>query len=105
MSDQTTRLMGTEAEWDTFGNLGDAAVRSALAIGATALPRTAPADAPLALGFGAVKAIGEYLRAIANPSGIAVLEQNALAYLRGAIRGEEGPVRDNGQPFTGASDA
>lgn len=101
----THALTGTEEEWDRCGELGDRATRSALATAAISLGRNAPAAAPLAVGLGAVKAIGEYLRHISRPEGAHVLEQNAMAYLRGALRGADGPILDSGQPFTGASDA
>ncbi len=101
-----TFQMPSEAEWDAAGNLGDVTVRQAMAKAITELSRQkAHAAAPLAVGYGALKAVGEYLRVISNPAGAGVLEQNAIAYLRGALREAGGPILDNGQPFTGANDA
>ena len=101
----TSMALTRQAEWDHYGNRGDSVVRRALTGWATNLSVSAPAEASLAMGFGALKAVGEYLRVVANPDGIAVLEQNAMAYLRGALRGADGPILDNGKPFIGASDA
>ena len=105
VAERTAPRYSTAVEWQAYALNGQRVTQTALAMETATLIGHAPCDAPLAIGFGALCAVGEYLRVASDPNGVAVLEQMALAYLRGAIRGADGPVRDNGQPFTGALDA
>lgn len=95
----------TEAAWQRAGERGEQAVRSAL--GTLGIRMAKPGrnhTLTVAAGHGALVAIGEYLRTLSG-SDNHVAEQWAMATLRGALRGADGPVHDDGKPFVQASDA
>jgi hypothetical protein len=95
----------SERQWQSAGERGEHAVRRALAkLGISLTKSGTNATLAVAVGHGALVAIGGYLRVLSGPDNH-VAEQWAMATLRGALRGAEGPVRDDGQPFTMATDA
>lgn len=95
----------TESAWQRAGERGERAVRSALATLVIRMAKPGEnAALTIASGYGALVAIGGYLRALSGPDNH-VAEQLAMATLRGALRGAEGPIHDDGRPFVQASDA
>lgn len=91
-----------EAAWQAAGETGNRLVRDVLAQYGLANPN---AELLLATGFGALTAAVEFLVALSNSENSTVLEQWALAYARGAIRGTNGPIHDDGRPMQRAHDA
>jgi acyl CoA:acetate/3-ketoacid CoA transferase alpha subunit len=55
-----------------------------------------PPGVPMAVGFGALAALGGYMRAMMPPQQREVIEHQILAVLRGILRGAEGPVGADG---------
>ena len=95
----------TDEQWQWAGERGEKAVRKALAPLGIKLTKARHATRlEVAAAHGALVAIGGYLRALAGDNA-RVTEQWALAIVRGAIRGAEQPVHDDGRPFVQASDA
>lgn len=95
----------TDAQWQRAGERGERAVRSGLAtLGIKMMKPGQNSTLTVAAGHGALVAIGGYLRALSGPNNH-VSEQWAMATLRGALRGAEGPVHDDGRAFVQAGDA
>lgn len=92
--------------WQDAGDEGADVVRQAL--GRRALDRLNAGKGGhllMAFGFGGIAAAAEFLAGMTKPTGKAAIEQWAIGYVRAAIRGEKGPVHDDGRPMTGAFDA
>lgn len=95
----------TGDQWQRGGERGERAVRSALGkLGINMMKPGANHVLTVAAGHGALVAIGGYLRALSGNNNH-VSEQWAMATLRGALRGADGPIHDDGRPFTQATDA
>lgn len=94
-----------EEQWQRASKVGERVIRTAIQEKIMRrLQRGAhPYDA-LAMMFGAMTSLAQATRALSKgtPEATSVLEQNILAYVRGAIRGLDGPVNEDGSPFTGA---
>jgi hypothetical protein len=94
-----TGALPTEAEWQRAAEIGERAATVALQ------EATQAADGPLAdiaVAFGMIVRIGQFLQAASADASVA--EQGAVAYLRGAVRGMEGPANEDGTPYVGATD-
>lgn len=105
MSDPTIsdRALPDAAAWDRVAKRGDRAVRSALTETALRLAkREAGPHAPLAVGLGALVAVGEFLAVITKNGSARVTEELSMAYLRGALRGADKPLNADGSDYTGA---
>jgi hypothetical protein len=53
-----------------------------------------------AIGLAAIAEAGAFIAASDNPTAPPIPEQLAIAQLRGALRGSDGPIHDDGRPFT-----
>lgn len=95
----------TNDQWQRSGERGERAVRTALATLGIKMSKPGKNHTlTVAAGHGALVAIGGYLRALSGHDNH-VSEQWAMAQLRGALRGAEGPIHDDGRPFIQATDA
>jgi hypothetical protein len=95
----------SENEWQEAGERGERAVRSALAsMGIKMMKPGKNSALTVGAGHGALVAIGDYLRTLSGADNH-VSEQWAMATLRGALRGAEGPIHYDGSPFIQATDA
>jgi hypothetical protein len=93
-------------EWQAAGEAGERAVKDAVcaAMLAHATGHHHPATF-LAVAFGAIVAVAEAARACGASSGHAVMEEYLVAHVRGAMRGADGPVHEDGQPYEGTANA
>jgi len=94
-----------EAEWQAAGEAGEQAVKDAIC--AAMMAHCGPEHHPttyLAVAFGGIIAVAQAARA-AKPEASAILEEYLVAYVRGACRGADGPVHDDGRPYEGTSNA
>ncbi len=92
--------------WDQAGNAADAAVRKVLGpLAQKHIKRTGEGAMVHAVALGGIKAAGELLRASTIPEGRVLLEEMAVAYLRGALRGAGGPIHEDGREWEGVSRA
>ena len=97
-------IQPSQQDWDATE--GERAVKQAMAkISAKLLRKRAGAGLIVASQFGGLVQMGRYIRAMSNPDHRHVSEQYAMAYLRGALRGLDYAVHDNGQPMERATDA
>lgn len=95
----------TETAWQRAAERGERSVRSALATLGIKMSKPGQNHAlTIAAGHGSLVAIGGYLRAVSGPDNH-VAEQWAMATLRGALRGADGPIHDDGRAFIQAVDA
>jgi hypothetical protein len=101
MSGPETTLPDKDA-WKRAAETGERVVRASL--GDKVMRRMKrgadPWDA-LALGFGAHKAVVEYLVAMSQPDGRSVMEANLLATVRGICRGCQWPINEDGTRYEG----
>lgn len=99
----------SEAAWERAGQRGEKAVRDA--IGKISLRYTKQPNAHalgMAVAFGALVAAAELLRVMVddtNETGMRKIEENALAYVRGAVRGATEPLNADGTIFVRSFDA
>jgi hypothetical protein len=52
------------------------------------------------IGLAALAEAGAFIAASANPGAPPISEPLAMAHLRGALRGSDGPIHDDGRPYT-----
>jgi hypothetical protein len=91
------------AAWDRIAKAGDRAVRKAITPAVMrAAKREAGPYAALAVGMGALVAVGNLLRVVTMGGDQRVVEEMTAAYLRGALRGADEPLNADGTPYTGA---
>jgi hypothetical protein len=96
----------SEDEWIAAGHAGEQAVKDVVC--ATMLDHMTDRHHPatyLAVAFGAVAAVANAARACGASSGHAVLEEYLVAYVRGAMRGADGPAHEDGRPYEGTTNA
>ena len=95
--------LDTEVGWQRHCEAGERAARKLFGNAALRQIKRRHSDiAALGVGVGGLVALGEMLRGTCEPHGLRVMEDVALAYLRGAIRGTDGPVNPDGTPYTGS---
>jgi hypothetical protein len=90
----------TREEWDAAADRADRAVVSAL--GPLGLAETGPGgnrELLPAISMAAAVAVGRFARAVSGPAN-ALAERLMVAHLRGALRGLEYPVHEDGREFT-----
>lgn len=89
-------------EWQEAAEAGEAAVRAPLAQACLNY-----CDAPyhrqthMAVFFGAAREVAAVALAACAPEGASILEEYLVAYIRSGMRGVDGPIHDDGRPFTG----
>lgn len=93
-----------DAEYDAFGAAVQKDVRRAMRRHYDKhMRKPTLLEASVASGVAAIIEGASLLHAISASQEVA--ERVAFAYLRGAIRGLEHPINDDGSPYTGAFDA
>jgi len=99
----------TQEAWDIAAEAGEKVVRDAIVRLVKRMGKRGGSQANHALipGVlcGALVEITRINRAVCDPAEMHIVEQYWLAYVRGAIRGLDGPVHDDGRPFERAFDA
>ncbi|MBR0649543.1 hypothetical protein GXW78_07720 [Roseomonas terrae] len=92
----------SEQEWDAIGNRADTAARKALTQLALKAVRKHGSNEPIALvACGGARAVGELGRIGVLPERMHLVEEMLVAYLRGAVRGLDHPVHEDGRPRDG----
>lgn len=86
--------------WDAWASDGNQVARDSVGVRALQLAHV-HALAPTAVGFGALVAVCEMLSGLCPKSGRRVLEETVIAYARGAVRGLDGPVHEDGRAWEG----
>jgi hypothetical protein len=107
VTDQTaSRRTPTAEEWEGSCQAGEMAVKAAIADAALQRIRVDSSGyGDVGVALGALVAIGALLRGIGEGGSQHVMENMAMAYLRGALRGTEGPVNADGSDYVGTHDA
>lgn len=101
MPDAIPRL--SPEAWERACRSGENAVRKALGPATMRQIKSgAGTEAHLAPAIGALVAIGDLLFHLSTHGDRWVMETLAVAYLRGAVRGEDAPVNEDGSAYTGA---
>lgn len=94
--------MSDTAAWQEAGERGDKSVRDAITeCGLTIFGETGSNELMLAVGFGGLVAAADFLVAMSKEGGRAILEEWAMGYVRGVMRGAEGPVHESGAAMEG----
>jgi hypothetical protein len=94
----------TDAENDALGAQTQERVLAAMRKGYSKhMNRPTLLEASITCGVAAIIEGGRLLHAITTNQDVA--ERIAFAYLRGAIRGLDHPIKEDGTPYTGAFDA
>lgn len=92
----------TAADWDTLGNRADEIARRAVAaFGIKMVRRHDTGAAMVPIVAGTARAAGSLARSIVPSESLHLIEDMMLAYLRGAIRGLDGPIHEDGRPWEG----
>lgn len=93
-------------KWKEIGTATEAAIRAHL--GPFAFDRIEETDSVLAgvaAAHGGLVAVGALLRLISaqdeTSPATGAMERWSIAVLRGVLRGEEGPIREDGRPYDG----
>ena len=101
MADATSRI--SEAAWQRRCEAGEKAVRKALGpTVARQIKAGAGKEEQIGTALGALVAIGDLMFHLSAAGDRRVMEAIGVAYLRGAIRGEGGPVNADGSEYRGA---
>lgn len=93
-------------EWAACAEAAETAVLTALS--AALLPFCGDqhhSGTPAAGLFAAINAVTQIARGIGAPDGYPVMEEYLVAYVRGGMRGAEGPTHDDGRPYEGTARA
>ena len=92
----------TQAEWDECAQAADEATRVFVAsLAQAALNNGKHPGVTIIIGYAALTACAEYIRAVSNPDpkAVTINEITAIAYVRGVIRGLDHPINEDGAPF------
>ena len=95
-----------EAEWTACAQSAENAVLTALSAALLPFCNDRYHRGTTAAGlFAAIAAVTEIARGIGDPSGYPVMEEYLVAYVRGGMRGAEGPIHNDGRPYEGTARA
>lgn len=99
--------MTCAGEWDAIGAEAQELLRKVLSQMAISRAATSGAPTVATISVAAVIEAGRLDRVIFGESGVRMARREPLliAYLRGAIRGLDEPVHEDGRPYTGRDDA
>lgn len=105
MPDRTPYVHPSEEAWNGAAEHGAAVVKFGMASYANAVIEREDNTALIAgATLGAVAELGRFSRAMTPATSHGVAEAYMIAYLRGALRGLDGPVHEDGRVFTQAYD-
>ena len=91
----------SQEAWDRAAKLGETLVRRHVGGAAVRrLKRGAHSADTIALVMGALVATGQALAAASNPDAVGVMEEMAVAHVRGAIRGADKPINADGSEWS-----
>lgn len=93
-------------EWAACAEAAENAVR--IALSAALLPFCSDQHhrgTPVAGLFAAISAVTQIARGLGEPHGYPIVEEYLVAYVRGGMRGAEGPIHDDGRPYEGTARA
>ena len=95
-------ILPDEATWDALGNKADMVARKALTTLAMKAVKKHGTNAVIGLiASGGMRAVAELARIGADPTKMHLAEEMLVAYLRGAIRGLDHPVHEDGRRWSG----
>lgn len=95
-----TKPPPTDAEWQRLGERGERIVTAALSQEATRrLKAGEHQSTALALAFGGLASVARLIRAANKPERADRTERMAVAFLRGAFRGADGPINADSTPY------
>ena len=95
----------TQTEWEECAQAADEATRVFMAsLAQAALNNGKHPGVTIIIGYAALAACAEYIRAVSrpDPKAVTINEIIAIAYVRGRIRGLDHPINEDGTPFTEA---
>ena len=95
--------LGSAEAWEAAARAGEQAVRRAIGNAAIRkMKQKAGPYADLGVAVGALVAVGGMIAVVTKGGDQRVAEEMAMAYLRGALRGDDQPLNADGTLYTGA---